>query len=168
MVAKIAVPADYDLPSIAAAAGNGDVEARRYADGLLYVEGVTQQQLDDALAGYDNAARLAAALESSLTDALNEHLNAVAGQRRYDNRFTCSLRAGYSGAFQAEGQAFAAWMDACNMAAYGIMAQCKLGLRPVPTESELIEEMPVMVWPPSPIPPDAVELAALAAAEAVQ
>lgn len=91
-------------------------------------------------------------VEATLTAVLNRHLDAVAGQRRYDSRFTCSLRAGFPGPFQEEGQVFAAWMDACNMAAYQLMAEVKTGSRKVPTEAELIAAMPVIEWPPSPIP----------------
>lgn len=97
-----------------------------------------------------------AALQARLTDALNQHLDAVARQRRYDNRFTCSLRAGFTGPFQAEGLAFAAWMDVCNLTAYQIMAEVKAGLRPIPTEEELVAEMPTIQWPPSPVPEGAL------------
>lgn len=102
------------------------------------------------------AARSLAALESSLISTLNDHLDAVAGERRYDSRFTCSLRAGFTGPFQAEGIAFAAWMDQCNLVGYTIMAEVKAALRPVPTPAELIAAMPVIVWPASPIPEGAV------------
>ena len=91
-------------------------------------------------------------IERALTSALNRHLDAVAGQRRYDSRFTCSLRAGFPGPFQEEGQVFAVWMDACNMAAYQLMAEVKAGRAPVPTDAELIAAMPKIEWPPSPIP----------------
>uniref|UniRef100_A0A6H1ZEC4 Putative tail protein n=1 Tax=viral metagenome TaxID=1070528 RepID=A0A6H1ZEC4_9ZZZZ len=91
-------------------------------------------------------------IERDLTAVLNRHLDAVAGQRRYDSRFTCSLRAGFPGPFQEEGRVFAAWMDACNMAAYQLMADVKAGSRAVPTEAELIVALPVIEWPPSPIP----------------
>jgi len=100
----------------------------------------------------ESAISFAQGMQSRLTAALSDHLNQVAGQRSYDDRFTCSLRAGYPGPFQAEGQTFAAWMDACNMAAYQIMSEVKRGLRPVPTEAELIEALPVIEWPPSPVP----------------
>lgn len=90
--------------------------------------------------------------QQRLTDALNRHMDATAGQRRYDNRFTCSLRAGFAGPFQAEGLAFAAWMDQCNIAAYTILAECKAGVRPIPSEAELIAAMPEIEWPPSPVP----------------
>ena len=104
----------------------------------------------------DKAAKALAALESSLIKTLNDHLDAVARQRRYDSRFTCSLRAGFTGPFQAEGVAFAAWMDQCNLVGYTIMAEVKAATRAVPTPEELIAAMPVIEWPPSPIPEGAV------------
>lgn len=93
--------------------------------------------------------------EAILTGVLNKHLDSVAGQRRYDSRFTCALRAGFPGPFQEEGQVFAAWMDACNMVGYRLMAEVKAGTRPVPTDAELIAALPVIEWPASPIPPGA-------------
>ena len=80
--------------------------------------------------------------------ALDRHLDATAQARRYDNRITCALRAGYPGPFQAEGQAFALWMDACNLAAYTLLAEVQAGVRPLPeTTQGLIEALPPMVWP---------------------
>lgn len=98
----------------------------------------------------------AAEVLSLRVQTLNAHLDSVAGERRYDSRFTCSLRAGFPGPFQAEGLAFAAFMDACNMVGYSMMKRAKAGEIPVPTDAELIAAMPVMVWPPSPIPEGAV------------
>ena len=83
----------------------------------------------------------------ALTAALERMYDAEAQSHRYDNRFTCALRAGYPGPFQAEGLAFASWMDACNAHGYQVMAECEAGLRPIPTEAEFLAEMPVMVWP---------------------
>lgn len=95
-------------------------------------------------------------LERLLVTQFNEFLDSVAGQRRYDSRFTCALRAGFEGPFQAEGQVFAAWMDECNMIAYGVMADVKAGRRAVPSPAELLAMMPQIQWPPSPIPEGAV------------
>ena len=92
--------------------------------------------------------------EARLTTALNLHLDTVAGQRRYDNRFTCALRASYAGVFREEGLAFATWMDHCNIKAYRLMAEFKRGARATLTEAQLIAAMPSMLWPPSPIPLD--------------
>jgi len=91
------------------------------------------------------------AIQAELTQVLDTHLDTVAQQRLYNDRFTCSLRAGYPGPFQAEGQTFAIWMDNCNITAYQIMAEVKQGSRPIPTGAELIAEMPIIEWSASPI-----------------
>lgn len=83
----------------------------------------------------------------ALTAELEKHYDTAAQTHRYDNRFTCALRAGYAGPFQAEGTAFAIWMDTCNAHAYEVMAAVLAGNRNVPTAEELISEMPVLVWP---------------------
>lgn len=76
------------------------------------------------------------------------HLDATARERRYDNRITCALRAGYPGPFQAEGIAFAAWMDQCNALAYQLLAEVVAGTRKMPEHpQELIALMSTMVWP---------------------
>ena len=80
--------------------------------------------------------------------ALVAHLDATARERRYDNRVTCALRAGYPGPFQAEGIAFAAWMDQCNALAYNFLAEVVAGTRQLPENPQaLIDLMPAMVWP---------------------
>lgn len=91
-------------------------------------------------------------IEADLDAKFNAYLDSVARQRRYNDRFTCAIRAGYPSAFQAEGVAFATWMDQCNVIAYQIMAEVKSGARPVPTFEEFIAELPEMVWPESIIP----------------
>lgn len=80
--------------------------------------------------------------------ALTEHLDAAARARQYDNRITCALRAGYAGPFQAEGQAFALWMDNCNAMAYQFLAEVQGGTRSLPASTQaLIDALPKMVWP---------------------
>ena len=80
--------------------------------------------------------------------ALAAYLDATARQRRYDSRVTCALRAGYPGPFQAEGIAFAGWMDQCNALAYQLLAEVVAGTRPMPESPQaLIDLMPPMVWP---------------------
>jgi hypothetical protein len=80
--------------------------------------------------------------------ALTAHLDATAQTRRYDNRITCAVRSGYPGPFQAEGQAFAIWMDSCNAYAYQLLSDVAEGNR-LPPESPdaFIAELPEMVWP---------------------
>jgi hypothetical protein len=79
--------------------------------------------------------------------ALTTHLDSTAQARRYDNRITCAVRAGYPGPFQAEGQAFASWMDACNWQAYQVLAGVQSGSLTLPTVDEFIADLPEMVWP---------------------
>lgn len=80
--------------------------------------------------------------------ALTDHLDATARAKRYDNRISCAVRAGYPGPFQAEGAAFAAWMDACNAQAYALLAEVQAGTRPLPSSTQaLIDLLPPMVWP---------------------
>lgn len=93
----------------------------------------------------------AAIAETNLVDSyiakMEELFDNKAAERRYHDRYTCSLRAGYPGPFQAEGTAFAQWMDACNMTAYGIMAAVKGGQRSMPTVEEFLSELPTLTWP---------------------
>jgi hypothetical protein len=84
---------------------------------------------------------------NSLVAAVDDHLNAVAATKGYDNRITCALRSGYPNPWQAEGVAFGQWMDSCYLYLYQVDADVKNGVRPVPTANELIAELPEMVWP---------------------
>lgn len=78
---------------------------------------------------------------------LDSHLDAVAQEKRYANRIACAVRAGYPGPFQAEGVAFATWMDRCNSFAYEYLAQVKAGQKSLPsTPQELIDLLPPMRW----------------------
>lgn len=85
--------------------------------------------------------------QSEFIDALEAHYDAVAQTKRYDNRLTCALRAGYPGPFQSEGIAFAIWMDECNAYAYEVMNQVLSGRRGMPTIEGLIAELPSIDWP---------------------
>lgn len=95
-----------------------------------------------------NQAAAATAMIQACDKALTDHLDATAKNRRYDNRITCAVRAGYPGPFQSEGVAFALWMDTCNALAYQFLAEIQAGTRPLPTDpQQLIAELPAMEWP---------------------
>lgn len=79
--------------------------------------------------------------------ALLDYFDSVAAQRRYDNRITCALRAGFPGPFQAEGIAFGVWMDTCNKIAYQLMNKVIAGEVQLPTIEEVIASLPVIEWP---------------------
>ena len=85
-------------------------------------------------------------IEAIFIQALENHYDSVAQQKRYDNRITCALRAGYPGVFQSEGIKFAIWMDKCNDYAYQQMYLVKSGQRPIPTTEQLISELELMSW----------------------
>lgn len=81
------------------------------------------------------------------TAALEAMYDAKAHERRYDNRYTCAVRAGYAGPFQAEAQVFALWMDTCNALAYQVMEQVQGGKLAAPTIEGLLAMMPALSWP---------------------
>lgn len=81
------------------------------------------------------------------TSALEAHYDTAAREKKYDNRLTCALRAGYPGPFQAEGIAFAVWMDSCNAYGYEQIAKVIAGEREMPTPTGMISELPELVWP---------------------
>lgn len=86
--------------------------------------------------------------QAEFEKALTDHLDKTAQTRKYDNRITCSVRAGYPGPFQAEGLAFAEWMDRCNAQAYQMLKDVEAGVRPAPASLEaFLAEFPAMVWP---------------------
>lgn len=68
--------------------------------------------------------------------AHDAHLNSAARARRYDSIHTAALRAGYHGPYQAEGLAFAQWMDACNQTGYQILADVQSGTMAVPASTD--------------------------------
>lgn len=79
--------------------------------------------------------------------ALTAHLDSVARSKRYADRISCSVRAGYPGPFQADGIAFATWMDTCNAIGYSILADFQAGNIPQPSVEDVIAALPEMVWP---------------------
>lgn len=68
--------------------------------------------------------------------ALDNMLDNTAKAHRYNDRFTFALRAGYAGPYQAEGIAFAQWMDACNTQAYTLMNEVAAGTTQPPATIE--------------------------------
>ena len=89
--------------------------------------------------------------EHDYVAAMEHHYDLVARQRNYDNRITCALRAGYPGPFQAEGQAFAVWMDECNAFAYRLLRQIQAGTAAIPTIEGLLAMLPAFSWEEVPV-----------------
>lgn len=85
---------------------------------------------------------------AEIVAAMESLFDTTAQARRYDNRITCALRAGYPGPFQAEGLAFATWMDTCNATAYQMLAQVQAGTMQMPaTTADALALLPAMQWP---------------------
>ena len=100
------------------------------------------RQLANTLTPEEQQAALIKSYDSSLT----LYFDSKAKEKNYDNRISCSVRAGYPGPFQAEGLAFATWMDTCNAICYQILADVQAGLRPIPTFEEVTLEFPTLIW----------------------
>ena len=81
-------------------------------------------------------------VERKYVAALEAHYDSVAKSKRYDNRLTFALRAGYSGPYQAEALVFAQWMDNCNVMAYQYMLDVEAGKLERPTIEAMIEMLP--------------------------
>lgn len=95
-----------------------------------------------------NQAAAQQALIAQYNAALDKHLDTTAQSKRYTDRFTCAIRAGFQGPYQAEGLAFGQWMDTCNQLAYQMLAEIEAGTRPMfASTDEFIAALPPMVWP---------------------
>ena len=145
--------ADFGVHAVAEApAPEAPIEQTVTEASPQLVDGVWTQQWEVTQAPPELVAQRVVAAKTAqvgaFIDALEAHYDAKARERRYDNRLTCALRAGYAGPFQAEGQAFAVWMDTCNAYAYTVLAQVEVAQRPAPaTPQALVDELPALVWP---------------------
>lgn len=76
--------------------------------------------------------------------AIQKHLDAAAKVKGYDSIHTAALRTAYVGPFQAEGLAYAQWMDTCWSVAYTMLADYQAGTIQEPTVAEVIAALPVL------------------------
>lgn len=105
------------------------------------------QDLDAETVAANQAASTQAKV-AEIVAAMESLFDATAQSRQYDNRITCALRAGYAGPFQAEGLAFATWMDRQNAIAYQMLAQVQAGTMAMPsTPDDALSLLEPMVWP---------------------
>lgn len=87
-------------------------------------------------------------VQQRMVASVQRHLDATAKTRGYDGILSlASYAASTNQHFAAEGQAGVAWRDAVWGYCYGVLAAVQAGTRTIPTEDELIAELPVMVWP---------------------
>lgn len=96
----------------------------------------------------EKQAEAQAATRQRLTSAIQSHLDTTAQERNYDNIMSlCTYATSTNAKFAAEGQAGVEWRDAVWSACYQMLAEVESGTRTVPTEDELIAELPVLTWP---------------------
>lgn len=87
-----------------------------------------------------------AQIQKQLTDAVQRVLDNKAQELLYDNCLSvCSYIDTGVAKFDAEGKAFRAWRSQVWAKGYEILAQVQEGKREIPTEEELIAELPELV-----------------------
>lgn len=79
--------------------------------------------------------------------AVQAHLDAAAQADGWNSIYTASLRSAFPGPWQAKGIAYASWMDACWDVCFQVQEAVAAGTRPVPTDADLIAELPGLVLP---------------------
>lgn len=80
-----------------------------------------------------------------LESAIDRHLDQIANTYRYESiRTMVTYAASQHPTFGPEGRAALAWRDACYQTGLEILAAVQSEQREIPTEEELIEEMPLI------------------------
>jgi hypothetical protein len=89
-----------------------------------------------------------AAQLAAYKSAFDNHLDAVAQSRQYDNRLTIAQYAvSTNPQWQAEAQAFIVWRDAALAHMFGQLAAFEAGTIQPPDVVEFVAGIPPIVWP---------------------
>ena len=89
-----------------------------------------------------------ASTKSRLTSAIQSTLDKKAQERGYDSILSlCTYATSTAAKFSDEGQAGVSWRDEVWAKGYSILADVESGARAIPTEAELLSELPNFVWP---------------------
>lgn len=88
-----------------------------------------------------------AAIKATLLKAVDDYMDKTVQERGYDNIAKCVTYEGDEDPiFNAEGTAAKKWRSKVYRKCYGILAEVENGIRPIPTEEELIAELPIIDW----------------------
>ena len=136
---------------------SNDNKIRRNVDGAEFL------QIDGLLAyeeyklwiasGNHPPAKTQQQIAKELESAVDRHIDSVAASRGYGRigiqpSASCIGYASYPSQWQAEAIAFGRWVADCQVKCIQVRADVTDGiLTTIPTEDELIAELPVMVWP---------------------
>lgn len=120
---------------------------------LSYGMRMSSQVVSDGADGYTYALEpipvedLMQDAKRQLTDAVQRHLDETAQGRGYDGILSlCSYIASPNPPFKEEAEAGLAWRDAVWLKCYQVMADVIGGVRQIPSEEELLAELPTIGW----------------------
>ena len=86
-------------------------------------------------------------IQQQLTAAVQRHMDTTVQTRGYDNILSaCSYVNTGIERFDIEGSACRDWRSTVWDKCYAILAEVKAGTREIPTEEELISELPKLEW----------------------
>ena len=86
--------------------------------------------------------------QNRLTQLVQAYLDEAPRARGYDGILSaCTYATSTKPRFAAEGQACVEWRDDVWTKCYEMLDQVTAGERPIPTDEELISELPVLIWP---------------------
>lgn len=86
-------------------------------------------------------------LQKKYTKLVQNYMDKIVQARGYDDVFTCiSYVDSTDEIFKREAQAVLAWRDKVWRLCYDILAEINAGRRAVPTEAELLAELPKLEW----------------------
>lgn len=83
-------------------------------------------------------------IKQSYTDAIQNHMDAKAQEKNYDNIVSACSYAGYDNPFRAEGEAYGMWRASCWKYAYEQLALILGGSIEIPTVEAFIQELPLL------------------------
>lgn len=117
--------------------GMVEMEVEQAYDGQWYVKGYAPAKPSET----------AEEIQARLTAAVQNHLDSKVQEKNYDNIYTaCTYVNSTDHIFAAEGIACVKWRDAVWRKCYDMLAEVKEGSREIPTEEELLAELPVLDW----------------------